>query len=381
MKIQFIANACQIIEKDGYRLLTDPWIDGPCFDGGWYHAHPLKYTVDDVKSCDVVYISHIHEDHLHPPTLKHFPKSTQFFTLKNNFVARKLKGMGFENVQEMTDKELSQFGPFWVTMYEPFQGNRYHDTELGNLIDSAILIDDGQHKLLNTNDNFPTKQALQEIQWDAVQINYNNAGPYPDCFPHETANIEVLRDKNIQNIVDVTDNKKALVIPFAGEFVYQDGTTRSNLTPTQAYDRLTAKGQNAALLNPYMAYDMGDLLKGDAYTKTYQSLLKKASKRLEAKIIQYKYPHGVTLHFKWHDVWGKKHYWTTMIPTPSQTYSSQAKMKDFHYTFKKNEEYLYDILTHKTNMNNAEIGQHVEIIREPKEYDPDFHMLIAFFHA
>ena len=42
VKIRFLAHACMSIDIDGFKIVTDPWLIGPCFNNGWWHLYPPK---------------------------------------------------------------------------------------------------------------------------------------------------------------------------------------------------------------------------------------------------------------------------------------------------------------------------------------------------
>ena len=37
MKITYITHACLLIEIKGIKILTDPWLKGPCWGGSLWH--------------------------------------------------------------------------------------------------------------------------------------------------------------------------------------------------------------------------------------------------------------------------------------------------------------------------------------------------------
>lgn len=51
-------------------IFTDPWLCGPAFLNGWWlEREPPESVYQELASCDAIYISHSHEDHLNWPTL------------------------------------------------------------------------------------------------------------------------------------------------------------------------------------------------------------------------------------------------------------------------------------------------------------------------
>ncbi|MBV9174936.1 MAG: MBL fold metallo-hydrolase, partial [Chloroflexi bacterium] len=74
MRVDFVGHATLLLRMGGLSLLTDPWWSGPAYRGQWY-PYPLPVPERyDLSTLDAVYISHAHEDHLHPGTLRELLK-------------------------------------------------------------------------------------------------------------------------------------------------------------------------------------------------------------------------------------------------------------------------------------------------------------------
>jgi len=233
MKVTFLTNACAIYESSGFRLLSDPWLSESCFDGSWWHDPPIKATPQDYLDVDGLYISHLHQDHADPETLKHFRRDIPIITLmdKHNFCRKHLERMGFTNVLGMYDCQTLDFDVVKLTMFAPFVTHPFHasDCELGNVVDSALLIEADGQSVLNTNDNSLT---VEKAKWfretygapTLAQLNYNCAGPYPACFNNLTlaekhSESRRLIEQNLKHMRDVGRALGAKVVqPFAGAF-------------------------------------------------------------------------------------------------------------------------------------------------------------------
>jgi UDP-MurNAc hydroxylase len=193
VKVTFISNATAIYEHQGYRLLADPWLTEPIFYGTWFHDPPISTRPQDVTHVDALYISHLHQDHCDPETLKHFRRDIPIVTLRDSLslCAKHLERMGFSNIQAMASHEARRLGPFDLTIFGTFVKHPYVDCDIGNVMDSALLVDDGVSMVLNCNDNTPSIAAAEKLRdtygrVDLAQINYNAAGPYPACFANLT---------------------------------------------------------------------------------------------------------------------------------------------------------------------------------------------------
>ena len=103
-----------------------------------------------------------------------------------NFLLRILKKLGFKNIFKIKNNKKIKFKEFEITMYEPWEKHNFEESELGNLIDSSIILKDINTKkvAINFNDNIPSVSGARKIKKiikniDLALVNYNAAGPYP----------------------------------------------------------------------------------------------------------------------------------------------------------------------------------------------------------
>ena len=75
MKITYITHASVLIDLDGFKILTDPWLIGPSWGGSLWHFPMHKFTPKNLPEPDIIYFSHGHDDHFHNETINNFPKS------------------------------------------------------------------------------------------------------------------------------------------------------------------------------------------------------------------------------------------------------------------------------------------------------------------
>ena len=73
MKIEWVNHASFIVDHDGVRLMSDPWIEGTAFDHGWSHLVPTRFGYDDFAVVSHIWISHEHPDHFAPRNLLAIP--------------------------------------------------------------------------------------------------------------------------------------------------------------------------------------------------------------------------------------------------------------------------------------------------------------------
>ena len=76
VRVTYYGQACTLIEAAGRKILTDPWLTEGAYLGTWFHTHVLADAgvtpATIATDVDYIFISHEHEDHLDPETLRHF---------------------------------------------------------------------------------------------------------------------------------------------------------------------------------------------------------------------------------------------------------------------------------------------------------------------
>ena len=76
MLVTYLGHAAIMLEAGGSRILMDPWLVDPSYDGTWWHFPPLALGVRDLPRIDYLFVSHEHPDHFDPPTLQQLDKNT-----------------------------------------------------------------------------------------------------------------------------------------------------------------------------------------------------------------------------------------------------------------------------------------------------------------
>ena len=204
MKFKFIGNAGGIFTgSKGTKILCDPWIIDGVFEGAWYHYPPLKTKLSDIQNVDGIYVSHIHPDHYDERNFN-FPKDIPLIILDEgpNFLKKNLINKGFNNFVEIKNDQTIQFKEFNLTTYKPFTKHIFEESLIGNLIDSALVLNDDNVTAINFNDNTPDENACLFLKnkfktIDLAMLNYNAAGPYPFCFNNLSTN-EKIKENEIR---------------------------------------------------------------------------------------------------------------------------------------------------------------------------------------
>ncbi|XP_060019538.1 cytidine monophosphate-N-acetylneuraminic acid hydroxylase isoform X2 [Lagenorhynchus albirostris] len=69
VQITYLTHACMDLKLGDKRMVFDPWLIGPAFARGWWLLHePPSDWLERLYQADLIYISHMHSDHLRPLT-------------------------------------------------------------------------------------------------------------------------------------------------------------------------------------------------------------------------------------------------------------------------------------------------------------------------
>ena len=415
MKFQFIGNAGGIfLGSSGTKILCDPWIVDGVFEGSWFHYPPLKTSISDLQNVDGIYLSHIHPDH-YDDRYFDYPKDIPLIILNEgpNFLKKNLVKKGFKNIVEIKNDETIQFKEFKLTLYKPFTKHIYEESLIGNLIDSALVLNDGDITAINFNDNNPDSKACSYLKnkfdkIDFAMLNFNSAGPYPSCF--DNLNIEEKVDehnrilkRNFDHLCEIIPILEPYaVLPFAGSYViggknyYKNeylGTTtwdecsdylKKNLKfnskivtlrEKQTFDIKTKKQlEKYERLNKNEMKSYINSLKTIVYDYENDELpdmskilkdIKIASKNMIEKIKRF----DVKLQTNVYIEINNEYIQVLEGSDENQKLYCQLDLK-----------LLRRILDKKAHWNNAEIGAHINIKRYPNKMVPDVHTCMSFFH-
>lgn len=400
MKLTFIANACCIYESQGFKLLADPWLTDGAFYGSWFHYPPLKTKPEDVADYDALYISHLHPDHFDPETLKHFDKSKPVIILDQepNYLERMIRAQGFTNIKKIKSGKAALFGPFWVHMFGPFCGHPFFGAELGNLIDSAIVVDDGTYKIFNANDNTPDLKSAQSLRndfgkFDIAQLNYNAAGPYPSCFNNFSENRKKTEANRIikRNLDHVVELCKVLeptyFMPFAGAFMLGGSNYRKNQYLGTTTSEFAAQYVSLMLDQQTLPMEEGDCFNTHHFEAvSYFSGNPKAPYSYETDSLPAQPELDILMRDAIKNI-DRMQERFNCYPSCSVIVNDRWEVDmaigkpEVVLKATLDPALLYQILIRKSHWNNAEIGCHIEFERTPNEYQPDVHTLLSFLHA
>jgi L-ascorbate metabolism protein UlaG (beta-lactamase superfamily) len=215
-----VNHASLLLQRYGFRLLTDPWFSGTAFAGAWGLRVENPDAEELAEAATHVWISNQHADHFHPATLSALAARTpNIKVLANdsyNFsMAPRLHALGFRRVIAVPERR-------WVRLDD--------DVELLRIpsggIDNALVIRTPDYTVLNYNDCNLPGSALRGVlrtvgRIDCLCTNYDLASKLLEPFDAHAVK-DRARD-GLRRTIDVVD--PAAVIPFASSHYFRSAPT------------------------------------------------------------------------------------------------------------------------------------------------------------
>lgn len=286
-RIEVIGHASLRARVGGKTLVADPWWLDPIGPNSAFHFPPLDHDIADlVRETDFLYISHIHPDHFHLPTLALLPKSIPVYigNYRRKGFRDAIQHLGFPVVECPFQEPVRIPGTeFEIAILE-------HDYLENAAYDSALVLRTPSWTLFNNND---AVLAVEKYDWvrqhydlDYAFLGFSPASFYPLCFdmPEEEKQ-RLLDDAAERRFADFVAAARRLqpryAIPFAsGARFLQDGARWKNVSFNAASDavqRLTEFEPQGVVLGP------GDRITADGRFETVQPLRSKADELADAE--------------------------------------------------------------------------------------------------
>jgi len=222
-KVRFISHASVAIDIGGIRIVTDPWLLGPCFMTGWWHVVPPKAdALDILESADLVYISHNHPDHMDRETLQWLvercpdkPIIAPGFPTKS--VVRPVSDMGFTNVIETPFNLLYRVENTPVVL-SVFQSGDFRD-------DSGLFVASEDFSCLLTVDSAALNNMVLPKKVDLLCTAFaGGSSGFPWCFEHLSVEERIKIGQRFKGAVRglatgyVQEAEPKAYMPYAGYF-------------------------------------------------------------------------------------------------------------------------------------------------------------------
>ncbi|MEQ8437881.1 MAG: MBL fold metallo-hydrolase [Ilumatobacter fluminis] len=230
MRATSIGHAGILIETEAGSIVCDPWFV-PAFFGSWFVFPRNDRLSDDlrerIENADYLYITHLHADHHDEPFLReHFRRDIPILLpgYPTREQQRTLAKLGFTNFIRTEDKVEMELAPGLTIAIH---------TEVsitdGPGGDSAMVVSDGETRIVNQNDCRTTDLAALgahgpvDLHW----IQYSGAIWYPMVYEYPDDMMRTLVDNKVESqftramrYVDTLNPR--YVVPSAGPPAFLD---------------------------------------------------------------------------------------------------------------------------------------------------------------
>ncbi len=227
MRVTYFGQACTLVEVAGKKILTDPWLTEGAYFGTWFHAHILAeagVTPETFpKAIDYLFLSHEHEDHLDPATLRQFSPDIPVLICKfaTPKFRRYLDSLGLSNILELdSGYRLSLGDGVTITILRT--------AEYTN--DSALLVEGEGCRLLNETDCKLSYAELERIGQQGIDIGFymfSGANWYPMMYDYPAdVQLQIVRRRRrslLRSLVQrVKVTRPRVAVPAAGPCMVLD---------------------------------------------------------------------------------------------------------------------------------------------------------------
>lgn len=177
MKFTVLSHAGLLVEDKGKSVLFDPWLIGSCYWRSWWNFPEIdRDFLKDIRP-DYIYLTHLHWDHFHAPSLRLFDADTKILVPKipGTRMVRDLKQVKRNNFIEIPHGGKIEL---WENCF-------LHSYQFGLFAtDSAAVVSDGETTLFNANDckifGLPLNQITKKFpKIDFCFRSHSSASPIP----------------------------------------------------------------------------------------------------------------------------------------------------------------------------------------------------------
>uniref|UniRef100_A0A8D0BJC8 Cytidine monophosphate-N-acetylneuraminic acid hydroxylase n=1 Tax=Salvator merianae TaxID=96440 RepID=A0A8D0BJC8_SALMN len=227
VQVTYLTHACMDLKLGEIRMIFDPWLTGPAFARGWWLLHePPSDWLERLCRADLIYISHMHSDHLSYPTLKYLAERRPDVPIFVGKTERPVFWYLSQSGIKLTNINIIPFG-VWQQVDENLRFMILMDGVHPEM-DTCIIVEYKGHKILNTVDcTRPNGGKLPE-KVDLMMSDFaGGASGFPMVFSGgqfteewKARFIKIERKKLLNYKAQlVMDLKPKIYCPFAGYFV------------------------------------------------------------------------------------------------------------------------------------------------------------------
>ncbi|KAK5896182.1 hypothetical protein CgunFtcFv8_009811 [Champsocephalus gunnari] len=235
VKVTYITHACMELQFGEIRFMFDPWLKGPAFARGWWLLHePPADAMDRLCSADLIYISHMHSDHLSYPTLKDLAKRRPDVPIYVGDTARPVFWYLEQSQVPLTNINVVPFG-VWQNVNEHLRFMILMDGVHPEL-DTCLIVEYKGHMILNTVDCTRPNGGKLPNNVDLMMSDFAGGasgfpmtffgGKYTDSWKETFIKNERVKLLNYKSAL-VKSLEPKIYCPFAGYFVEAHPSDRS----------------------------------------------------------------------------------------------------------------------------------------------------------
>lgn len=164
MRFTILSHASLLVTGKTASLIIDPWLAGSTYWRSWWNYPPVSSALLAGLKPRFIYITHIHWDHFHGPSLRKFDRATPVIIPKVHYdrMKRDLEAIGFKNVIELAHGQSFK-------IEDNFKIISYHFSPIP---DSALVIECEGVTLLDANDSKFMGIALRQIKKNHPRIDF-----------------------------------------------------------------------------------------------------------------------------------------------------------------------------------------------------------------
>ncbi|XP_062517845.1 cytidine monophosphate-N-acetylneuraminic acid hydroxylase-like [Corticium candelabrum] len=262
--VTYFTHACVEMNFNGTILFTDPWLTGPAFSKGWWLLHePPSDWLDRLSNADMIYISHIHPDHLSYPTLKLLHKRKPHIPIYVGNTSTLPFSKQHCYGKETYNVIVCELGE-WQQVSDDLRFMIMHDG-IHVEMDTCLLVDYKGHLIMNTVDCSRPNDNILPKDVDLLMSDFaGGATGYPVSF-YGGSYTEEWKDNFIKSERAKEINRKvamakkvnpSMYLPFAGYYVeaysFDEYVRKKNKknNPAQVIDRLNKYAPDVRTWNP-----------------------------------------------------------------------------------------------------------------------------------
>ncbi|XP_030645472.1 cytidine monophosphate-N-acetylneuraminic acid hydroxylase [Chanos chanos] len=149
--LTYLTHACMELKAGDKSMMFDPWLTGPAFARGWWLLHePPADAMERLCQADLIYISHMHSDHLSYPTLRLMSKRRPDIPIYVGDTSRPVFWFLEKSGANLTNVNVVPFG-VWQNVDEHLRFMILMDGVHPEM-DTCLIVEYKGHMILNTVD-------------------------------------------------------------------------------------------------------------------------------------------------------------------------------------------------------------------------------------